>query len=68
METIKDTQKNITEIYQEQSYDELTSALNEYLNGSSEEGEESSESESNENTKTFDAKETSDAFDDLFNS
>jgi hypothetical protein len=67
METIKDTQKNITEIYQEQSYDELTSALNEYLNGSSEEGEESSESESNENTKTFDAKETSDAFDDLFN-
>ena len=68
METINDTQKNITEIYQEQSYDELTSALNEYLNGSSEEGEESSESESNENTKTFDAKETSDAFDDLFNS
>ena len=36
------TQKNITEIYQERSYDELTTALNEYLNGGSEE-EESSE-------------------------
>ncbi len=28
-----ENQKNITDIYQEQSYDELTQALNEYLNG-----------------------------------
>ena len=35
LEAIKETQKNITEIYQERSYDELTQALNDYLNGDS---------------------------------
>ena len=69
LESINETQKNITDIYQERSYDELTEALNEYLSGSSEdEGEDSSDSETNETAKTFDKKETSDAFDDLFNS
>ena len=69
LESINETQKNITDIYQERSYDELTEALNEYLSGSSEdESEDSSDSETNETAKTFDKKETSDAFDDLFNS
>ena len=40
LESIKESQKNITEIYQERSYDELTQALNDYLNGSSEKTEE----------------------------
>ena len=65
LESIKETQKNITEIYQEQSYDELTTALNEYLNGDSESKEEVKETAS---ASSFDKKETSDAFDDLFNS
>jgi len=43
LEAIKETQKNITEIYQERSYDELTQALNDYLNGGT---------ESTEKTKT----------------
>jgi|TARA_R100000315_G_C5213180_1_gene126901 hypothetical protein len=72
LETIKESQKNITEIYQEQSYDELTQALNDYLSGDSE-GETSTEESQPKQAeksaeKSFDAKETSDAFDDLFNS
>ena len=35
LETITESQKNITDIYQERSYDELTQALNDYLNGDS---------------------------------
>ena len=73
LESIKETQKNITEIYQERSYDELTQALNDYLNGDS--SSESSEKETKKeevvtttsDSKSYDAKETSDAFDDLFN-
>ena len=69
LESIKESQKNITEIYQEQSYDELTTALNEYLNGDSEKESETSEKTTEAKPeKSFDAKETSDAFDDLFNS
>ena len=70
LEAIKESQKNITEIYQERSYDELTQALNDYLNG----GTESEEKPKKEEVKTaskissYSAKETSDAFDDLFNS
>ena len=33
LENLMENQKDITEIYQERSYDELTEALNEYLNG-----------------------------------
>ena len=69
LETLTEHQKNITEIYQEQSYEDLTQALNDYLNGGS-----SSEEESNEEEKTaapaastYDSQKTSDAFDDLFN-
>ena len=35
LESLNESQKNITEIYQEKSYEELTQALNEYLNGGS---------------------------------
>ena len=70
LESIKESQKNITEIYQERSYDELTQALNDYLNGNSEEKEEKVEEtvkETASETKSYDSKKTSDAFDDLFN-
>ena len=69
LDTIKESQKNITEIYQERSYDELTQALSEYLNGGSEEKEELVEETVKETApaSSYDKKETSDAFDDLFN-
>ena len=74
LETIKDSQKNITEIYQERSYDELTQALNDYLNGGTEENGSETKSKDTGTTKkvtvepsTYDSQKTSDAFDDLFN-
>ena len=69
LETIKESQKNITEIYQERSYDELTQALSEYLNGDSSSEEETKKEEVKETVPAsyYDKKETSDAFDDLFN-
>ena len=69
LESIKESQKNITEIYQERSYDELTQALNDYLNGESSSEEETKKEEVKETVpaSSFDKKETSDAFDDLFN-
>ena len=74
LETIKETQKNITEIYQERSYDELTQALNDYLNGGTKENGSETKSEDTTKTKkvtadpsTYDSQKTSDAFDDLFN-
>ena len=70
LETITESQKNITEIYTERSYDELTQALNDYLNGdsSSEETTKKEEVVKTAPVSSFDKKETSDAFDDLFNS
>ena len=70
LETITESQKNITDIYQERSYDELTQALNDYLNGdsSSEETTKKEEVVKTVPVSSFDKKETSDAFDDLFNS
>ena len=71
LEAIKETQKDITEIYQERSYDELTEALNEYLNGGSQETTEEPVKETSKpvtKTSSYSTKETSDAFDDLFNS
>ena len=68
METLTENQKNITDIYQELSYEELTNALNEYLNGgSSEETKEEEESTPKVEPASYNSKETSDAFDDLFN-
>ena len=69
LETVMESQKNITEFYQERSYDELTQALNEYLNGDSSSDDESKEEvKETASVSSFDKKETSDAFDDLFNS
>ena len=67
-ETLTESQKNITEIYQEQSYEDLTQALNDYLNGgaSSEETKEEATPAVAE-ASTYDSQKTSDAFDDLFN-
>ena len=67
LETINNSQKNITEIYQEQSYEDLTQALNDYLNGGSAKEEEKKEEEKPTVTSNYDSKKTSDAFDDLFN-
>ena len=70
LEAIKESQKEITEIYQERSYDELTQALNDYLNGGTESEGETKKEEAKTASKVnfYSAKETSDAFDDLFNS
>ena len=71
LEAIKETQKDITEIYQERSYDELTEVLNEYLNGGSQGTTEEPVKVTDKpatKTSSYSAKETSDAFDDLFNS
>ena len=65
-----DNQKDITEIYQEQSYDELTEVLNTWLNPEEEEGEESKEQPVTKSEVKEDVKSTEDvsaAFDDLFN-
>ena len=69
LENIMSTQKNITEIYQERSYDELSEALNEYLNGDSQSEDQSVEEtkESNQ-ANTVGSNQSTDAFDDLFNS
>ena len=71
LESVK-KQQDIREIYQEQSYDDLTEVLNEWLNPDE---SESSEEESEEKTvstsqlsETSKVSKTADAFDDLFNS
>ena len=68
LETLTESQKNITEIYQEQSYEDLTQALNDYLNGgSSSEETKEEEKPAVAEASTYDSKKPSDAFDDLFN-
>jgi hypothetical protein len=72
LESITESQKNITDIYQESTYDDLTQALNDYLSGNSD-GESGNTKKEEPVAKaapksTYNAKETSDAFDDLFNS
>ena len=72
LEAIKETQKNITEIYQERSYDELAQTLGDYLNDGSTE-ETTNEKPTKEvadvkaTTTSYSSQETSDTFDDLFN-
>ena len=71
LELVKTSQKDITEIYQEQSYDDLTNVLNEWLNpseDSTEEEEVKQETTSTSDLATSKVKDTSEAFDDLFNS
>ena len=68
LENLMDNQKDITEIYQEQSYEELTEVLNTWLNP--EEEEESKEESVTKSEVKEDVKSTEDvsaAFDDLFN-
>ena len=68
LETLTENQKNITEIYQEQSYEDLTQALNDYLNGGSTTKEDKEEEKKVlADATTYDSQKTSDAFDDLFN-
>ena len=70
MKTIKDTQKNITEIYQEQSYDDLKEVLNNFLNQESDVADKDLNvaAVSNPPAKTEKVEDVSSAFDDLFNS
>jgi hypothetical protein len=73
LELVSDTQRELTEIYQEKTYDELTEILNDWLEGKSEEKEESTSTKGNsvtsekvsETTKTVES--VSSAFDELFN-
>ena len=68
LETLTEDQKNITDIYQEQSYEDLTQALNDYLNGGSTTKEDKEEEKKVlADATTYDSQKTSDAFDDLFN-
>ena len=70
LELVKTSQKDITEIYQEQSYDDLTGILNEWLNPNDDAKEEEvkQESVSTSDLGTSKVKDTSEAFDELFNS
>jgi len=70
LEKVKTSQKDITEIYQEQSYEDLTNVLNEWLNPSEDSTEEEvkQESVSTSDLGTSKVKDTSEAFDELFNS
>ena len=67
LDSIKETQKEITEIYQELSYDELTQALNDYLNGGSTETKEEKPEPPKAPVSEVSKEKTSAAFDDLFN-
>ena len=70
LENLMDNQKDITQNYQQQSYDELTEVLNTWLNPEEEEGEESKEQPVTKSEVKEDVKSTEDvsaAFDDLFN-
>ena len=68
LETIMDNQKDITEIYQEQTYEELTEVLNTWLNPENEENQEESVTQSEVKEDVKSTKDVSEAFDDLFNS
>ena len=70
LESVKTSQKDITEIYQEQSYDDLTNVLNEWLNPSEDSTEEEVKqvTTSTSDLQTSKVKDTSEAFDELFNS
>jgi len=69
LEKVKTSQKDITEIYQEQSYEDLTNVLNEWLNPSEDSTEETTQdSVSTSELETSKVKDTSEAFDELFNS
>ena len=72
--TLLDEQKDIREVYNELSYDELAEALHDWLNPNEEGGEKGSEKiKTPASSKVLESAvtsttEVSDAFDDLFNS
>ena len=71
LELVKSSQKDITDIYQEQSYEELTGILNEWLNPSDDASTEEEKAPSTVATSKLDTskvKDTSEGFDELFNS
>jgi len=72
LESVLKDQKDICEVYQELSYDELTDALNDWLNPSEEDGESTSKEEnvpaSTLKTAVNSTSDAGSAFDDLFNS
>ena len=72
LENVKSSQKDIRDIYQEQSYDDLTNVLNEWLNPSDDSSstEESTPQQAADTStmETKKVKDTSEAFDELFNS
>lgn len=70
LENVKSSQKDIRDIYQEQSYEDLTNVLNEWLNPSEDSSTESTPQQATE-TSTMEqnrVQDTSEAFDELFNS
>ena len=67
LETVK-TQQDIREIYQELSYDDLTEVLNEWLNPSDEDESESKPETVSSEVQSAKVSDTSEAFDELFNS
>ena len=71
LENVKSSQKDIRDIYQEQSYDDLTNVLNEWLNPGDDSSSEESTPQQATDTSTMETKkvkDTSEAFDELFNS
>jgi hypothetical protein len=75
LEKVKTSQKDIRDIYQEQSYDDLTNVLNEWLNPGEDSSEQSAGTTPTKATETSTStmetkkvKDTSEAFDELFNS
>ena len=68
---VSDSQRELTEIYQEKTYDELTEILNDWLEGKGDEKDDTKSGESvtsdkvAETTKTVES--VSSAFDELFN-
>ena len=67
LELVK-TQQEISEIYQELSYDDLTGVLNEWLNPSEDTTEETQVSTADLATSNKTVSNTTEAFDELFNS
>ena len=72
LEKVKE-QQDIREIYQELSYDDLSGVLNEWLNPSEEDDTESNDKEEKDTVTSSElesskVKDTSEAFDELFNS
>jgi hypothetical protein len=71
LENLLNNQSNITELYTEPSYDDLKEALSNYLNPSEESESATTETKTTETTTKPVAEtvsNTSDAFDNLFNS